>query len=203
MMQIRTLVRTLAVAATALIASLPLTATPAQAEPVLPINWNVDVTTTMKSLGQTVVVPTGTFDGGFDLGTGKLSGDLELPRATKRLDIGRLPLAKVTFAMEQAAPIDGTIDLATMTAKTTASFNVRIVAIRPVLTPWINLVRGSCTTRTPVTAELGGPVNLAGKTTFEGQYELPRFRNCGLLATPTINAIVPGPGNSLSATFYP
>lgn len=176
---------------------------PAQADPFMPIDWKVDATTTMKSLKQTVVVPTGSFKGQVDLETMALSGDMKLPQATKRLDIGALPVANVTFAMEQAAPVTGQVDLASMTATTTAKFNVRLVSVRPVLTPWVNLVGNNCRTATPVTTTLGGPLNLVDKTTFSGTYALPKFTGCGLFVTPMINAIVPGPGNTFSATFYP
>ncbi len=178
-------------------------AAPAHAANEVPIDWKVDATTTMKSLGQTVVIPTGSFKGSFDLSTGQLTGDLSLPQATQRLDIGKLPLAKVTFAMEQAAPITGSLNIFTMEAKTTASFNVRIVSVKPVIAPWLNLVGKNCRTREPVTTEIGGKVDLAGKSTFSGEYALGKFKNCGFGVTEILNAVVPGDGNTMSATFYP
>lgn len=180
-----------------------LSAAPAHADPVVPIDWKVDATTTLKKLDQTVVIPTGSFVGGFDLGTSQLSGDLSLPQASKRLDIGQLPLANITFAMKQAAPVTGTVDLATMQASTVASFNVQLVSIRPVIAPWLNLVGNTCQTAQPVTTSIGGTVDLINGSTFSGTYELGKFARCGLLVTPIINAIVPGPGNTMTAKFSP
>lgn len=198
----RFLASALAAGALALGGSVALSA-PAQADPTFPINWTVDTTTTLKKLNQTIVVPTGTFGGEFDAGAGTLRGDLALPEASKRLDLGALPLANATFAMEQAAPVTGTLDLGTFEAQTTATFNVRIVSIRPVLAPWLNLVAPHCQTRTPVVAQLGGKVDLAAGSTFTGTYEMPKFSGCGLAVTPIVNATVAGPGNMLSATFHP
>lgn len=176
---------------------------PAAAEPTIPIDWNVDATSTLAKLGKEVAIPTGTFVGHFDLGTSQLTGDLTLPPATTRLDIGKLPLANVTMELAQAAPVSGTVDLTTMQARTTASFNVRIPAIRPVFAPWLNLVKSSCQTRTPVITSIGGVVDLAAGSTFSGSYELPTFEKCGLGVTAIINQIVPGGGNTMSARFYP
>lgn len=177
--------------------------TPAQAATTIPIDWKVDASTTMKNLGMTVNVPTGSFKGAFNLDNATLSGEMTLPQASKRIDLGPLPLATVVFAMEPAGPVSGTVeDFATLKVKVKAQFNVRIVSIKPLGSP-VNLVGRNCRTVSPVVSELGGNVNLAGKTTFKGTYALPRFRNCGLLVTPVINSIIPGPGNSFAATFYP
>lgn len=178
-------------------------AAPAQADS-LPIEWNVDATTHLASLNKDVHVPTGTFSGSYDFATGKVSGNLKLPQATSRLDLGSLPLANVTMAMEQTAPISGDIDIMTMQARTTSTFNVRILAIRPVLLPFFNLVNGStCKTQTPVVASLAGKVDLAAGSTFTGSYDLPKFANCGFGVNQIINLLVPGPGNTMTAKFTP
>jgi hypothetical protein len=176
---------------------------PAQADPIVPIDWTVDVTSHLAKLDKDLVVPTGTFTGGFDVATWKLTGDLVLPEATSRLDPGSLPLAKVTLAMEQAAPVTGGVDLFTMTGHATSTFHVRILAIRPVLTPWVNLVNPACRTRTPVVADLGGKVDLEAGSTFTGSYDLPKFTGCGIGVTAVVNQVVPGTGNTLTARFTP
>lgn len=191
-----------AVVAGTAMATLP--AGSASAEPLIPIDWKVDATTTMKAFNLKVDVPTGSFKGAFDLGNASLSGDMTLPTATKRIDLGRLPMANVQFAMEQAAPVTGTVtDWSTLAVTTTASFNVRIVSVRPTIMPFVNLVGNKCTTEKPVTTTLGGNVDLVGKTTFSGTYTLPKFKNCGFGVTQVLNAIIPGPGNTFAATFYP
>ncbi|MDR7255296.1 hypothetical protein J2X46_004298 [Nocardioides sp. BE266] len=176
---------------------------PAQADPIVPIDWKVDVTSHLVKLNKDLVVPTGTFKGGFDVATWQLTGALALPEATSRLDLGSLPLAKVTLAMEQTAPVTGGVDLFTMTGTARSTFNVRILAIRPMLTPWVNLVNPACVTRTPVVADLGGKVDLQLGSTFTGTYDLPKFTGCGLGVTAIVNQIVSGSGNSLTAKFTP
>ncbi len=202
MFDLRTVARSSAVTAIAAL-SITLAQPAAQADPIIPIDWNVDATSTLAKLGKEVTLPTGTFVGSFDLGNSQLTGDLTLPAATTRLDIGKLPLANVTMELAQAAPVVGTVDLATMQAQTTASFDVKIPAIRPVFAPWINLVKSSCQTRTPVVTSIGGAVDLVAGSTFSGSYELPKFKNCGLGVTSILNEIVPGGGNTMSARFYP
>lgn len=175
---------------------------PAQADPKLPINWTVKTTTTLKKLGQTVDVPAGTFNGTVDLATGELTGDLSLPPASSTMKIGSLPLATATFAMTQAEPLEGKVDLATMTVTTTAKFNIAITSLRPTLLP-INLVGNRCRGVAPVEVTMSGPVNLTGESSFTAEYTIPKFRDCGLLVTPVINLVVPGPGNTFTATFGP
>jgi hypothetical protein len=52
--------------ATASASALP---APAQADPIVPIDWTVDVTSHLARLDKDLVVPTGTFTGGFDVAT--------------------------------------------------------------------------------------------------------------------------------------
>ena len=167
------------IAAAVVLVGTTMVGAPAQAENQMPISWKVDVTTTMKSLNQTVVIPTGTFNGGIGLETAKLTGDLKLPQAKKRFYLGSLPMADITFAMDQAAPINGQIDFMKLQVDALASFNVRIVSVRPVWMPWLNLVGNSCRTVNPVTSRMTGPINLTGANTFSGTYTLGKFRDCG------------------------
>ena len=206
MLNIRTLARSCAATAlmaVSITASTMVAAPSAQADPVIPIDWTVDVTSHLAKLNKDLTVPTGTFKGGFDLATSTITGDLALPQATSRLDLGSLPLANVTLALEQTAPVTGTVDLATLTASTTATYNVRIVAIRPLFAPWVNLVKSTCVTRTPVSAGLAGPVDLTNGSTFSGAFDLGKFSGCGLGVNEIVNGIVPGPGNTITARFTP
>lgn len=198
----RSLKRAFVASAIAALAIMP-TAAPAQAAPEIPIDWTVDATSTLAKLNQTVHIEGGTFKGAYDLGTGQLTGDLNLPKVTSRLDIGSLPLANITMKMEQAERVTGTVDLATMTAHTKSKLNVRIPEIRPVLLPFINLVRTTCMTSKPVEANLSGPVNLAGDSTFTATYTMPKLKDCGWGITEILNLLVPGEGNTMTATFGP
>jgi hypothetical protein len=177
-------------------------ATPASAEPILPINYQVDATTTLANLNQTVTITGGSFVGGLDLANGALTGNLNLPAATSTLALAGLPLATATFEMAPTGPLSGHVDLATLTATTTASFNIRLTSLRPTILPFLNLVRPTCRTATPISLTMSGPIDLVGPSTFSGEFAVPRFRDCGLL-TSILNLLIPGDGNTFSATFAP
>jgi hypothetical protein len=197
--------RALAVATALLLSVLSVlvgTSAPASAAPVIPITWDVDASTHMASLGIDVSLTGGTFDGQIDLGTGDLTGTMALPQASTWIKLGSIPLAKATFAMQPVGPITGKVDLATLTVTTTATFNIRLVSIKPLGLP-LNLVGNRCTTASPISVTMGGTVDLAGSSTFTGTYAVPRFKDCGLLVTPIINLIAPGDGNTFTASFGP
>jgi hypothetical protein len=185
------------------LATFTLSAAPATASTTVPIHWTVNASTHLKSLDMDVVVPPGTFDGTIDLATGNLTGTLALPPATKKITLFGLPLASATFAITENGPITGHVDLATMKATVTASFNFNIKQASLSILPWLNLVGSTCTGAQPVTVTMSGPVSLTGPSTFSSTYTIPPFKGCGLLITPVLNLIIPGPGNTFSATFAP
>jgi hypothetical protein len=174
---------------------------PATADPILPINWNVNASTHLAKLDLDVTVPQGTFTGGIDLANGNLTGTLDLPPATTRFKAAGLPLADATFAISQTNVV-GHVDFATLQVTATSTFDIRIVSVRPVLLPFVNLVGNRCTTSTPITVTMSGQVDLAAGSIFTGVYTIPPLKNCGL-ATPALNLVVPGPGNTFTASFSP
>ena len=195
------LVRGLVTAAAGLALTVPFAAAPAQAGTV-DRSWNVDATTTIKSVDQTIAIPTGSLNAKVDFATGKLTGNLALPNATQRLSYSTIPLADVTVAFHQAAPVTGTFNVNAGTAKATAKFNVQVVSIRPVAVPWLNLISGSCTTKAPGVANIAGPLNMGGASTLTGTYQLPAFTNCGgKLVDLAISAGLSGKGNTMTATL--
>ena len=177
------------------------TAGTASADPVIPLHWKVDASTTLKSLGLTVDVTGGTFDGELDLGTGDLSGQMNLPPATKDISLGWIRLASTTFAMNPAGPIEGKVNLQTLEVSVKASFNIQLAQLKVLRFPY-NLVGTRCTTVTPITVEMGGVVDLTSGSGFTGEYTIPKFKDCGLL-TPIMNLIIPSSGNTFTATFAP
>lgn len=185
-----------------LIAAATFSAAPASADTTLPINWNVNATTHIKTLNMDVVVPQGTFNGGFDLNDGSLTGNLSLPPASKSIDLFGMPIASTTFAMTQSGPITGHVDLAAMTATVHTSFNFAITKATLSFLPWLNLVGRSCRGTAPINVTLSGPVNLAGTSSFNATYTLPKLTGCGIL-TSILNLVIPGPGNTFSASFGP
>jgi hypothetical protein len=183
------------------VAGLVAVAPAAHADPAIPINWNVAASTHVKSLNLDVVVQNGTFNGSVDLGTGDLTGNLTLPPATASTKLFGLIPFTATFAMVPTGPITGHVDLSTLQVTTTASFNIKIPNATALGLP-INLVGSRCQTSKPISVTLSGPVDLAKGGTFTGTYTIPPFKDCGL-TTPLLNLLVPGSGNTLSASFAP
>ncbi len=175
----------------------------ASADTVIPISWTVNASTTLKSLNLSVTVPPGTFTGQVDLTTGALTGNLALPPASKTISLAGIPLATATFAMKENGPITGHVDLATQTVTVNASFTFAITSATLSLAPHLNLVGNNCRGVSPITVDMSGPVNLTGASTFTSTYTVPKFTGCGLLITPILNLIIPGPGNAFTATFAP
>lgn len=174
------------------------------ADVILPIQWNINATTHIKSINMDVVVPQGTFTGQVNLTTGDLTGNIALPAATKDIKLFGLKLASATFAMAPAGPITGKVNLATMEVTVNASFNFKISKASLAIAPWLSLVSPRCTGVTPVTVAMAGKIDLSGAPqTFSSTYTIPKFKDCGFLVTPLLNLIIPGPGNTFSATFAP
>jgi hypothetical protein len=178
-------------------------ASPASAAPIIPIHWNVNATTHLKSLNMDVVVPTGTFDGQVDLATGTLTGNLVLPKATTDFKIFGYSIASATFSMKATGPITGHVDLAAKTVSVNSSFTFSIDKVSANILPWLNLVGNNCHGSTPIAVNMSGPLALSGASTFSATYTIPKFTGCGALVTPLLNLIIPGPGNTFSATFAP
>lgn len=187
--------------ATTLLGSVAL-APATSADPDLAIDWDVEAQTHIASLGLDVDVTGGSFVGSVDLATGEITGDLALPPATTQFKLGRLPLANIAFEIEPVGGVTGTVDFTTLTVTQTSTFNIKIPYVRPVLLP-INLVGNRCQTAEPITLTMSGPVDLVNGTTLSGEFTIPEFKNCGLLVTPILNLIVPGDGNTFTATATP
>ena len=199
-MHICTMVRGL-VAAAGLALTIPLAAAPANA--AQNVSFTVNATTHIKNVNQTVAIPAGTLTGKISNYNGKLTqGSLSLPNATKRLSHSTIPLADVTVAFIQAAPVTGTVDFNNGTADAKATFKVKVASIRPVVLPWLNLVSGSCTTKTASTVSIAGPINAGGTSTFNSGYQLAAFDNCGnKFATAAVTAALSGAGNTMSVSL--
>jgi hypothetical protein len=193
-------------------ASAALSAPSAAAAPVLPIDWTVYASTHLAKPGLDVTVPPGAFTGSADLGTGDLSGNLSLPPASISLQLlGAVPAATAQFAIHQVGPVTGHVDLSTLHATATAVFAIDVVTLTPSLPTLtagngalesVNLVGDDCTTRTPITVTMEGAVDLVHGSTFSSTFAVPPFTHCKLL-TPVLNALIPGDGNTFTATFVP
>jgi hypothetical protein len=177
---------------------------PAGAAPFVPFAYNLDATTHLKKLNQTVTVPPGTFVGKIDLGTSRLTGSITLPPATIKLKLaGIVPLVTATVKISPTKPITGTVDLTRnpFPVVATATFNIQVVSAYAGIVP-INLVGNKCTTSTPVVVTMRGAASLGAPATFSGPYTIPPLKNCGLTTT-ALNLVIPGPGNTFTAVANP
>jgi hypothetical protein len=173
------------------------------ADPDIPIDQNVDVTTHLATLNQDIVTTGGSLTGTLDLGTGDLTGDLTLPATETWLQLASLPLAAVGTRVVPTGPITGHVDLATSTITTTSSFHLLIDYVRPLGVKALNLVGNRCQTNRPITLDTTGTIDLATQAgTLQGEFEIPPLKNCGL-STLLLNSLVSGPGNTFTASVTP
>lgn len=178
------------------------TAAPASADPIIPIDWNIDASTTIAKLGLTQEVTGGSFVGSADLGAGTVTGNLSLPANSIKFQLLGLDLADVGFELAPVGATTGTIDLANLSVSITSTFNIKIPHLYALGINKLNLVGSHCQTAKPITLTMSGPVDLANPSRFSGEFTIPKFKDCGLL-TFAINLIIPGDGNTFTATATP
>jgi hypothetical protein len=179
------------------------TAPATSADPDIPINQVLDVTTHLKTLNQDIQTDGGTLTGTLDLGTGDLTGELALPPTETPLQLaGIVPLANVGTEVVPTGPITGHVDLATSTITTTSSFHLKIRYVRPLGLP-LNLVGNRCQTSRPITLTTSGTIDLATQAgTISGEFAIPPLQNCGIF-TSLLNPLVAGDGNTFTASVRP
>jgi hypothetical protein len=166
---------------------------------VIAVNDTVNASTTLAKLHQTVTVPPGTFKGTVNLKTAALTGNLVLPPASTTVSLAGIGLAKATFKLSPVGPVVGKVNFKTLAVTATAKFNVLVTSVDPLSLP-LNVVGNSCGTSQPVSVTFSGTFSLKAKSTFSGTYTIPPLSHCGL-ATPALNLVIPGPGNTFNASF--
>jgi len=180
---------------------------------VFAFNYKVIASTHIKKLNQTITTPPGgKFLGEVDFDTSRLRGTIQLPPVKFTFSQAGVPLANATAQIVSAKPITGTINLKTFKVTTTSTFNMRIVSayaatptvpvLGPLPVPPVNLVGDKCTTETPIVVTMSGIAKIGQKSTFTGSFTIPKFKTCSVM-TPILNQLVPGPGNTFSATATP
>jgi len=187
----------------ALIAPVPSAGAAAAANPTLHVVWNLDATTHLAKLNQTVKAPRGSLTADIDLVTGNFTGSISIPPAKSTVKLAGLPLADATFQMVQAKPVTGHVDLATFKVTTTSSFNIRVLSLRPHAIVAPNLVGPWCKTSRPITIAMNGTASLTAASTFKGTYTIPPFQWCTYAVTRALNLSVSGPNNTFTATASP
>ncbi|MEU3049793.1 hypothetical protein ABZ705_25330 [Streptomyces sp. NPDC006984] len=189
-------------AAVALAAGLGLFAAgtgPAAAVPVR-LDYPLSGTTALEGTGSELALGPGVLKVTADLRAGTLTADTHLPPAPGRFElIGIVPVS-VTTEFVEAEPTRGTIDLRTGELRTRTLLTLRLKDLRVAGIP--TPVGSNCRTRIPaelaLTSEPG--FNALRGGVLSGEYTIPRFEHC-LLATPLINLVIPGEGNTVRLTL--
>jgi hypothetical protein len=83
----------------------------------------------------------------------------------------------------------------------TATFNIRIIDAHATGTT-TNLVGPICKTSKPMSVTMSGPASFSAPSVFSGTFTIPPLQNCGL-GTRALNLVLPGPGNTFSASATP
>lgn len=188
-------------AATASLAALGVlsTAGTAHADVVLKLNYPLTGTTYIKSTSSSMSLGPGTLATAVD-DTGGLTATVTLPPATGSFkEFGVIPVS-VTTEFIEASPTTGTVDINTGAVQTTSHLILRLTDLKVAGIP--TPIGDKCQTETPaevsVTSDDGFSVITGGN--LSGTYTIPNFKNC-LLATPLINLVVPGSGNTITLTL--
>jgi hypothetical protein len=175
---------------------------PAASAGTIELHWNVNATTHIAKSDSDVNVTGGRFDGTINTDTGALSGAMSLPETTLTMNLlGAIPAADVTVKISPVGRTTGHVDFATFFVTTKSVFNIRVTKVVPHGTDQ-NIVGDKCKTETPITIRLGGVAALDKPSSFSGTFTIPEFADCQLFEV-LINQLIPGPGNTFTATFAP
>lgn len=172
----------------------------AHAATIVTLKHDAVGTSYIKKTKSTIELKATTLTTDLDIDTGDFTGSLPLPgTSTEFKALGLLPVkANVDFV--PAGPVTGHIDLTQTQAKVnaTATYYVKLSNIKIVGFP--TFAGDKCQTKVPISIPVGTPegegFDIIEGGNLEGTYSLGNFANCGL-NTGLINALVPGPGNTV------
>ncbi len=175
------------------------TAGSAHAAPVR-LDYPLSGSTFIEGTASSLALGPGVLEANADIRGGTLTANTKLPAAHGSFTmLGLIPVT-VTTEFIETEPTVGTIDLKTGAIKSTTKLTLRLKDLKIAGIP--TLVGRSCQTEVPaelaLASEPGFNALLGG--TLSGTYTIPKFEHC-LLATPIINLIIPGEGNTVSLTL--
>jgi hypothetical protein len=167
------------------------------ADPMLNATYPVNGTSTINATTSSLTLGPGTLTASLDTTTLAFTGNLDLPPATGSFtELGFVPVtATAEFVQEGAitgTDVDGGISATAhisikLTKVTAAGLPILVGNHCQTLPAEIDLTSGD-----GFNVLLGGPVS--------GTFTIPPFLGCGL-NTGLLNAIIPGPGNTISLTL--
>jgi hypothetical protein len=175
-------------------------AAPANAAPVIEVDFNnVTGTTFLAKPMVTSAIPKSTIKTQIDLGNGTLTGQASIPDLTVKIKLLNIIGITSTVAIVPTSDLTGTVDLANSKLSTTTTFTISIKNVHLDLAPGINLVTPGCQTIKATSATLTNstPIDLANGTTVSGTFSVPAFVHCGL-TTPLLTILLSGANNVLT-----
>lgn len=190
--------------AAAVTAAIGLGASSALADTVVTATYPINGSTHIASTNSDLTLGPGTLSAAADLTTDLItSGTLTLPDATGTFtELGIIPVT-ATVAFEQVGQVTGTINASTGAVTATTDVTLQITDLK---VAGLDVGVGpDCQTTQPasITVASGTGFSIFSGGPVSGTYTIPQFSNCGLLGieTPVINAVIPGPGNTISLTL--
>ena len=176
---------------------------------VIGFDYKIDATTHIKKSDQTMTVKGGKFHGEVDFDTAQLRGSITLPDSQSPIAVGGIGLATVTARTIPTAPVTGKINLNNFKVTSTSHFLLKIVSVYantpsglPIPLPKVNLVGNNCQTVAPINVTMSGIAHLGAPSTFKGVFSIPPLANCQGFEN-ALNQLIPGPGNTFTATAKP
>jgi hypothetical protein len=163
----------------------------------LRVDYPVNGTTYLKAVDSTMTLGPGVLKTELDLTTADVTADLVLPPAHGEFkQFGVIPVS-VTTTFHPEGKTVGKIDQVTGAITSTSKVTLQLSGLKVAGIP--TPVGGDCKTKEPVTITTvsGDDWNVVTGGTLTGTYTIPKFEHC-LLATPLINLIVPGSGNTIT-----
>jgi hypothetical protein len=181
-------------------AALALAPAAAHAATIITISYDAVGTSHIAKTNSNIALGPTTLTTNLDVETGDFTGSLPLPgTSTSFTAAGFLPV-KANVDLIEAAPLKGNINLSGDNAEvsSTASYYVKLSNIKVLGFP--TFAGSKCKTKVPVSIPVGTRpgegFDLSEGGRLVGTYTIGNFENCGI-NTPLINALVPGPGNTV------
>lgn len=131
---------------------------------------------------------------------GTFTGSLPLPAAQTSFKVLGLVPVSASVAFVQQGKLTGRLTANAKGAIKVTSVAHDILRLSNVKIAGIPANVGSKCQTTPATLSVksSGKFDLIKGGVLAGTFTIPKFSGCGLLNTPLINALVPGPGNTVS-----
>lgn len=163
------------------------------------LDYPLSGTTHLSGPGSDLTLGPGALKTSTDMTTGDLTAETQLPDAAGSFKALGIPITVTTEFIEER-PTSGKLDLDAGSVATTSHLTLRLknLKVAGIPTP----VGPHCKTKTPAVIDLKSEEGFSvfGGGKLSGEYTIPKFEHC-LLATPVINSMVPGDGNTITLTL--